>query len=147
MSEILPAAFAASVFTAFDNVWQKRTPVDFPNAERDFDPDQLPNDATAAWARVFLLGDVDGEDKLAGNVNPRLYRERGRITIEIYTRVGFDTDRAYELAEIALSFLRANAVAETVFSDVSAPQEFGDDGTWYQVAVGAAWVYWTDRAA
>ncbi len=144
MSNVTPLGFRNALFTAFDAFWADRTQIAVPNV--DFDPDKIPSTDTA-WVRLFILGDAAGQQRLSGSVEPQHFGRTGIFTIEIYVRQNADLDEAYALADDALSFLEGNGVADMKFSNLSSPQELGTDGTWFQLSVSAAWVYWTDRAA
>ncbi len=144
MSNVTPLAFRDSIFTAFSAFWAGRTQIAAPNVA--FDPAEIPEDETA-WVRLYILGDVQGQSRLSRSVNPDHFARSGIFTIEVYVREDGDLDEAYTLADAALEFLESPGVAASNFSNVSTPQEFGPDGTWFQVTVSAAFVYWTDRAA
>jgi hypothetical protein len=144
MSNVTPLAFRDSLFTAFATFWAGRTQIAAPNV--DFDPAEIPENETA-WVRLYILGAVDGQSRLSRSVNPDHFARSGIFTIEVYVRQGGDLDEAYALADAAMEFLESPGVAAANFSNLSPPQEFGPDGTWFQVVVSSAFVYWTDRAA
>jgi hypothetical protein len=136
--------FRDNVFTAFDTFWADRTTIAAPNVV--FNPAEIP-DTDTAWVRLFILGEVEGQERLSNSVDPHHFSRTGTFTVEIYVREGSDLDEAYTLAEAVIEFLEKPDVADSAFRDISPPQEFGADGTWFQVSVSCSWVYWTDRAA
>lgn len=147
MSDVTPTIFRDAVFAAFDTFWADRTPVAYPNLE--FDPDSaFPTPgADDAWARLFLLGSADGMERYSSSVLSNHWSRSGVLTLEAYGRQGGSTDRVYELADAFMQWLENPGVANTVFSEITQPQEVGPDGTWFQVVVTANWLYFTDRAA
>jgi hypothetical protein len=144
MSNVTALDFRSSVFTAFAAFWADRTQIAAPNT--NFDPAAIPENETA-WVRLYILGNAQGQTRLSRSVNPDHFARSGIFTIEVYVREGRDLDEAYTLAEAAMEFLESPGVAAANFSNISPPQEFGPDGTWFQVTISAAFVYWTDRAA
>jgi hypothetical protein len=145
MSNVTALQFRDSLFNAFAAFWAGRTQIAAPNV--DFDPDKLPAGETA-WVRLFILGDPEGgQVRLSSSVQPDHFQRSGTSTVEVYVRQGGDLDEAYTLAEAVMEFLESPGVAAAKFSTLSQPQEFGPDGTWFQVSVSASWLYWTDRAA
>lgn len=144
MSTVTALEFRNRVLTAFDTFWADRTQIAPPNVE--FDPDQIPTGETA-WVRLFILGSDEGQDRYSNSVARNHFRRAGRFTVEVYVREGADTDEAYALAEAAIEFLESPGIDDSMFSEITPPQEFGRDGAWFQVAVSCTWVYWTDRAA
>ncbi len=144
MSNVTPLAFRDSLFTAFAAFWADRTQIAAPNVA--FDPSEIPADETA-WVRLYILGNTEGQARLSGSVNPDHFSRSGIFTVEVYVREGGDLNEAYTLAEAVIEFLESPGVPASNFRNISPPQEFGPDGTWFQVTVSAAFVYWTDRAA
>lgn len=145
MSEVTATGFRDALFTAFDEFWADRTPVAWPN--KPFDPQALGEDDADAYVRPFILGDPDGQTRLSNSVARDHFIRAGQFTIELYSRMGQSTDRVYELAEAVLAWLANPGVTETIFSQISSPQEIGALGSWYQVNITANWRYFTDLAA
>ncbi len=144
MSTVTAKDFRDNLFTAFDTFWADRTQIAPPNVH--FDPDLIPPGDTA-WVRLFILGDSEGQSRFSNSVDPHHFSRAGTFTIEVYVRQEGDTDEAYTLAEAAIQFLEKPGVADSFFTQISSPVEFGPDGTWFQVSVSCSWLYWTDRAA
>ncbi len=145
MSEVTALSFRDSLFNAFNTFWAGRTEIASPN--RDFDPDELP-ESEEAYVRLFILGNPEGQTRLSNSVARAHFSEAGLFTAQVYVREGTDLDLAYQLGQAVVDFLSKPGVADSNFSNVSPPQEFGLTGDgWFQVVVSAAWLYWTDRAA
>ena len=144
MSEVTALDFRNSLFAAFETFWAGRTELATPN--NDWDPANLSSNDDA-WVRLYILGDPTGQTRYSNSVARDHFQRSGTFTVEIYVRQNKDVDLAYQLAEAVQEFLAKPGVADSSFSDVSAPVENGPDGTWFQVVVSASWLYWTDRAA
>ena len=146
MSYVSPLDFFDSLMAAFTTYWADRTPISYPN--KPFSPATLVgDDATAAWCRVFLAGDPAGQTQYSNSAATDHFARSGQIVIESYVREQSGSALAYTLADAALLFLQRKDVPDMIFQNISAPQETGSDGTWYQIAVSATWTYFTDRAA
>lgn len=138
MSVYTPASFESAILTAFDGIWQKFTPVAYPN--EPFDPTGL-----TKWARFSIQGDGASE-RIGGSNSTELFIRSGLITIQCFAKEKKSTDDLNTMIDLALSFLEVQKIAGVLFSDVSPPQEIGPDGPWFQVAVTARWRYFTKRA-
>ena len=140
-----PWQHQAAILAAFRTAWggsSLQTPVAWPNLP--FDPAAaFPSPADSdAWVRPVYQQPEEGDSRIGES--GYLFRI-GRFTVEIYVRSGKGTSRAYDLADDVLVFLRGQTVAETHFSGLGV-NEIGDDGTWWQVNVGAAFRYVSDTA-
>lgn len=149
MSDVTPKAFRDDLLGSFDAFWtveQPTVPVAYPNLP--FDPENAGEEHDAAWVRLFIAGNPDeGQQRFSNSVARTQWHRSGKITIEIYVREGSSTDRAYDLASSVALWLENSGATYAMLSNISAPVEIGPDGTWFQVALSADWLYITDRAA
>lgn len=138
---IKPAQFRDNLFAAFATFWAGRTPVAYPNVQ--FRPETVAGDA---WVELQLVGDDAGRTEIGSSEAGQPASFSGTLGISIYVRMGQGTDLAYDLAEAAVAFMEApRNVPNTLLRDISAPQEIGPDGVWWQVNVTCTFVYFSDR--
>lgn len=139
MSFYTPLEFRNAMFTAFAEVWDDLCPVAYPNVE--FKPQGLDR-----WARIVIDGNGEPQERWSGSTNPALFTQTGDVLIQCFIRQGQDTDGVYELVERAQAFVQRHRVPGVIWERGRAPEEIGDDGPWWQVAVRSGWRYFQTRA-
>lgn len=143
MAGLTPTGFRDALFEAFADYWASRTPIAWPN--QMFDPDSVGTSDDAAWVSPNIQGQLEGQAPIGTS---GYYQRQGVVIVNIYTRTGAGTDRAYALADNVLEFFEDPApdVAEAVFNRLGV-QEFPPGEAWFQVTVTANYLYFTDRGA
>lgn len=149
MSNVTPAQWQEDVLTAFKTFMDANhptIPIAYPN--RAFDIEDAGEADDAIWVRPYILGaNDDGQIRFSNSVASNHYQRNGILTIEIYIRQQGSLSAAYAVANNILLFLENPGISNSVFNNISAPQEIGPDGSWFQLTVRADWLYFTDRAA
>jgi hypothetical protein len=149
VSDITPKAFRDDLLGSFETFWTANNPtvpVAYPNLP--FNSEDAGEASDAAWVRLFIAGTAEeGQRRFSSSIERTQWHRAGKLTIEIYVREGSSTDRAYDLASSVALWLENSGASYAILSNISAPVEIGPDGTWFQVALSADWLYITDRAA
>jgi len=149
VSDVTPLAFQDSLLGAFKTYFEAlypTIPISYPN--KHFDTADAGDDDDATWVRIYILGSNDaGVIRYSNSVARNHFQRNGFVTVEIYTRQGGSLARPYAVANDILRFFENPGVPNALFSNLSAPQETGPDGSWFQLTVRADWLYFTDRSA
>lgn len=141
--------FGNELYGSFDTYWTQvrpEVPVAYPN--RVFDPEDVGIEDSGAWVRLYSLATSDetGNARFGRSSDPAVFYRSGILTVEVYIRVGQSTDLAYDLADDVLAWMEKPDMATVFLTNLTGAQEVGPDGTWFQIATGATWQYFTDRA-
>lgn len=134
-----PSAFEKAVFGAFGIVWANLTQIDAPNVY--FDPNNK-----SAYVKIRILGDPGPTPRYGGSTNIKIFNRRGLFQAQCFVPKDTGTVFVYSMVERALKFMESvKPVDSVVFSEITAPEEVGIDGPWFQVAVSAQWSYFSQR--
>jgi hypothetical protein len=143
MAGLTPSEFRDALFEAFESYWASRTPIAWPN--KQFDPDSIGEADNDAYVKPVIQGIPEGQAMIGAS---GYFQRTGLIIVNVYTRTGTSTDRAYALADNVLEFFEDPVpdVAEAIFNRLGI-QEFPPGEAWFQVSVTANYLYFTDRGA
>ena len=142
MSELTFLQARDESFNGFAAAWNGLTPIAAPN--RVFNPEKV---SGPSYTRLAFSSDLGGQQRLSTSVDRNHFIRSGTMEVGCYVKIGKDLDLAYTNCEVVMRWFEKPSLSTIMFFDLTPPQDFGEAGGWYQVAVAAQWRYLTDRAA